>query len=161
MLEKILLQSRKLTYIAVVLILFCAIALYLLTTIAALIAIINAAMSDGWDVYSINIIAASFLKIVDFFLLSIGLHLIALGVYKLFINEDIALPKAMGSGSFNELKLTLIKLATIVLLLDFVEQALSSRPPRELMEFGIAIAVVLAAVSWGASQLNSQKSKTE
>jgi uncharacterized membrane protein YqhA len=161
MLGKILIQSRHLTHIAVVLILFCAVALYLFTTIAALIAIFNAMMSDSWGVYSINSIAASVLKIVDFFLLSIGLHLIALGVYKLFINEDIALPKTMASGSFDELKLTLIKLATIVLLLDFVEQALSSRPPRELMEFGIAIAVVLAAVSWGATQLSSQKNKPE
>lgn len=161
MLEKILIQSRHLTYIAVVLILFCAVALYLFTTVAALLSIYSAVMSDGWDVYSINAIAASFLKIVDFFLLSIGLHLIALGVYKLFINEDIALPRTMASGSFNELKLTLVKLATIVLLLDFVEQALSSRPPRELMEFGIAIAVVLAAVSWGATQLTSKRSQPE
>ena len=97
--------------------------------------------------------ALVFLKIVDFFLLSIGLHIIALGVYKLFINESIELPESMGSKSFDELKLTLIKLATIVLLLDFVEQALASRSSRELMEYGIAIAVILAAVSWGAKQL--------
>ena len=155
MLKEILSKSRNLTYIAVVFILVCALSLYLLTTIAAIVTIFNAVTSDGWDVYSIREVAASFLKVVDFFLLSVGLHIIAIGVYKLFIDETIDLPESMNSRSFVDLKLTLVKLATIVLLLDFVEQALSTTEPRELLEFGIAIAVVLAAVSWGAKQLAS------
>lgn len=61
----------------------------------------------------------------------------------------------MNSKSFVHLKLTLVKLATIVLLLDFVEQALTDTPSRQLMEFGIGIAIVLAGVSWGAKQLSS------
>jgi uncharacterized membrane protein YqhA len=161
MLKNTLVKSRHLTYIAVVFILICALSLYLLTTIAALITIYRAIVSDGWDVYFINQVAASFLKVVDFFLLAIGLHIIAVGVYKLFIDQTISLPHAMDSKSFVHLKVTLIKLATIVLLLDFVEQALTSTPPRELMEFGIGIAIVLAGVSWGAKQLSSIDKGTE
>ncbi len=153
MLKTILSKSRNLTYIAVIAILVCAISLYLLTTIAAIVTVFNAVTSDGWDVYSIREVAASFLKVVDFFLLSVGLHIIAVGVYKLFVDDSIELPEAMNSRSFVDLKITLVKLATIVLLLDFVEQALSSHDSRELLEFGAAIAIVLAAVSWGARQL--------
>ena len=155
MLKNVLIKSRHLTHIAVVFILICALSLYILTTIAALITIYKAILSDGWDIYFINEVAASFLKVVDFFLLAIGLHIIAVGVYKLFVDETISLPHAMDSKSFVHLKITLIKLATIVLLLDFVEQALTATPSRELMEFGIGIAVVLAGVSWGAKQLSS------
>jgi uncharacterized membrane protein YqhA len=155
MLKNTLIMSRHLTYIAVIFILICALSLYLLTTIATLITIYKAMVSDGWDVYFINEVAASFLKIVDFFLLAIGLHIIAVGVYKLFVDDNISLPQAMDSKSFVHLKITLVKLATIVLLLDFVELALTETPSRELMEFGIGIAVVLAAVSWGAKQLSS------
>jgi uncharacterized membrane protein YqhA len=155
MLKNALIKSRHLTYIAVIFILVCALSLYLLTTIAALITIYKAIISDGWDVYFINEVAASFLKVVDFFLLAIGLHIIAVGVYKLFVDDTIKLPQAMDSKSFVHLKITLVKLATIVLLLDFVEQALTATPSRELMEVGIAIAVVLAGVSWGARQLSS------
>lgn len=153
MFEKILLNSRYLTYLTVILTLFCALVLYLVTTIAALTTIYQSVMYEGWEIYSVKTLAASFLKIVDFFLIATGLQIIALGIYKLFVNNSIELPEAMGSQSFSELKLTLVKLASIVLLLDFVEHAFRSGPSQELMEYGIAIGVVLLAVSWGSKQL--------
>jgi uncharacterized membrane protein YqhA len=155
MLKTVLLNSRHLAYIAVISTLICALVLYVLTAIAAATTIYGAVTSDSWDVYSINTVAASFLKVVDFFLLSIGLQIIAAGVYRLLIDENIELPDALSSDSFVDLKLTLVKLATIVLLLDFVEHALSAREARELMEYGIGVAVVLVAVSWGSKQLST------
>ncbi len=152
MLEKVLLNSRYLVIVAVVFILLSAFVLYGLTTFASIITISRAIAGD-WDPYSLKVVAASFLKIVDFFLICAGLQIIAAGIYKLFVNNDIELPGAMNSESFIDLKLTLVKLAAIILLLDFVEHALRHGPSLDLLYYGVGIGAVLVAVSWGANQL--------
>ncbi len=152
MLDKVLLNSRYLVIVAAAFILLSAIVLYVLTTFASVITMFDAITGD-WDTYSLKVVAASFLKIVDFFLICAGLQIIAAGIYKLFVNNDIALPGAMNSESFTDLKLTLVKLAAIILLLDFVEHALRYGPSLDLLYYGAGIGAVLLAVSWGANQL--------
>ncbi len=154
MMEKVLLNSRKFVIVAVVFILASAFVLYFLTALASVITMYNA-LVGAWDPYALKVVAANFLKIVDFFLICAGLQIIAAGIYKLFVNSDISLPGAMHTESFSDLKLTLVKLAAIILLLDFVEHALRRGPSIDLLYYGIGIGAVLLAVSWGANQLTA------
>lgn len=153
MLERIILNSRYLALLTVVVTLFCAVVLYLYTSVTALLAVYQAITDKGFDLDSTKSMAVTFLKVVDFFFICIGLQIISAGIYKLFINPNISLPRVMESDSFSALKLTLVKIVSVVLLIDFVESAVDLGPSRELMEYGIAIAVMLVAVSWGAKSL--------
>jgi uncharacterized membrane protein YqhA len=101
--------------------------------------------------------AVTLLKVVDMFLICIGLQVIAAGVYKLFINDQITLPAAMNPGTFTELKLSLVKISSLVLLIMFVERAVDLGSSRELLEYGIAIAVIMIAASWGSQTMNTGK----
>jgi len=56
------------------------------------------------------------------------------GSKKLFVNKNIKLPAAMDTTSFSELKLSLVKISSIVLLILFVENAVELGPSRELLE---------------------------
>lgn len=152
MLGRLLIGTRYLILISVAFILLSAIVLYALTSLSAAVAMVEAARGD-WDVYSMKTVAASFLKIVDFFLICVGLQIIAVGIYKLFIDRDLVLPAAMDVQSFADLKITLVKLVGIVLLLDFVEHAFKLGPSIELMYYGFGISAVLLAVSLGADIL--------
>jgi uncharacterized membrane protein YqhA len=155
MLETILKKSRYLTILAVVITLLCALVLYVMTSVSAVIAIYEALTSGNWSATTTKIIAVTFLKVVDMFLICIGLQVIAAGVYKLFINDQIKLPDAMNPDSFSELKLSLVRISSLVLLIMFVERAVDLGPSRELLEYGIAIAVILIAVSWRSQNISA------
>jgi len=157
MLETILQKSRYLAILTVVVTLLCAVVLYVMTSVSAIIAIYEALTSGDWSTTSTKTYAVTFLKVVDIFLICMGLQVIAAGAYKLFINDQVSLPAAMNTKSFSELKLSLVLISSLVLLIMFVERAVDLGPSRELLEYGIAIAVILIAASWGAQKLSDGK----
>jgi uncharacterized membrane protein YqhA len=157
MLEVILQKSKYLTVLTVVITLLCALVLYLITSVAAIMAIYEALTSGDWSTTTTKIMAVTLLKVVDMFLICIGLQVIAAGVYKLFINDQIILPAAMNSSSFTELKLSLVRISSLVLLIMFVERAVDLGPSRDLLEYGIAIAVIMIAASWGSQTMDAGK----
>jgi uncharacterized membrane protein YqhA len=157
MLEKILQKSRYLVILTVVITLLCAVVLYVITSVSAIMAMYEALTSGDWSTTATKVIAVTLLKVVDMFLICIGLQVIAAGVYKLFINDQIILPAAMNSSSFIELKLSLVRISSLVLLIMFVERAVDLGPSRELLEYGIAIAVIMIAASWGSQTMAAGK----
>jgi uncharacterized membrane protein YqhA len=157
MLETILQKSRYLAILTVVITLLCALVLYVITSVSAIMAMYEALTSGDWSTTATKIIAVTLLKVVDMFLICIGLQVIATGVYKLFINDQITLPAAMNPDSFTELKLSLVRISSLVLLIMFVERAVDLGPSRELLEYGIAIAVILIAASWGSEKMSAGK----
>lgn len=161
MLEKVLLTSRYLPLLTVVITLFIAIALYLVTSVTAVLTVLEAVQDPDLSLGATKVLAVSFLKLIDFFFICIGLQIIASGIYKVFVNEDIALPRALAATSFSELKETLVKIASIVLLIDFVEAAVDIGPSGVLMEYGIGIAFVIAAVSWSSYRGSSSGNRAD
>ena len=157
MLEVILQKSKYLTILTVVITLLCALVLYLITSVAAIMAVYEALTSGDWSTTTTKTFAVTLLKVVDMFLICIGLQIIAAGVYKLFINDQITLPAAMNPSSITELKLSLVRISSLVLLIMFVERAVDLGPSRELLEYGIAIAVIMIAASWGSQTLGTGK----
>jgi uncharacterized membrane protein YqhA len=110
---------------------------------------------NSWPVVALNYdagivksLAISMLKYVDLYFIAMGLQIIASSTYKLFINENIKLPKAFDTQSFAELKQSLIRIGSIVLLIFFLEQAVQLTSSRDLLEYGLAIAAIIAAFSY-------------
>ena len=159
MLEFILLKSRYLAVLAVVVTVLCAIVLYAMTSASAVMAIYQTVTAGDWGATATKTFAVTLLKVVDLFLICIGLQIIAGGVYKLFVNSQLALPPAMNTNSFSELKLSLVTISSLVLLIMFVEMAVAHGSGRELLEYGIAIAVILFAASWGLQNRSARKSE--
>lgn len=153
MVEKLLARSRYLALLTVSITLMAAVVLYIYSSFTGLLAMWEVVVNGQADLNSAKTLAVSLLKLVDFFFISIGLQIISSGVYRLFIKEDLSVPQVMMSESFSDLKLTLVRIITIVLLIDFVENAVDQGPSEELMQYGIAIAFVVAAVSWSARLL--------
>ncbi len=161
MLEKLLTNSKYLALLTVSITLLAAVMLYAYTCVAGLIAMWDVLIQGDLHLDSAQTLAVSLLKLVDFFFISIGLQIIASGVYKLFIKDDLSVPNVMAPGSFSSLKLTLIRIVTVVLLIDFVESAVAKGPSVELLQYGGAIAVVVAAVSWSSRLLHETPSSMD
>ncbi|MCG8686325.1 MAG: YqhA family protein [Desulfobacterales bacterium] len=152
MLEFLLRKSQYFIGVIVIVTLICALTLYVMTTLSAVCEIYNAFIGTDFSVNSTKILAVKFLKITDLFIICLGLQIIAVGIYKLYINEKVSLPKEIDTKSLADLKASLVKIATLVLLILFVEQAVSLGPSENLLGFGIAIAAVIASVAWSKNQ---------
>ena len=157
MLETLLVKSRYLALLTVTITLLAAVVLYFYSSVTGLLAMWNVLVNEPLHLDSAKVLAVSLLKLVDFFFICIGLQIISSGVYKLFIKADVSVPAVMRSESFADLKSTLIRIITVVLLIDFVESAVDQGPSEELMQYGIAIAFVVAAVSWSARSFSESR----
>lgn len=93
-------------------------------------------------------LALAFIEIVDLFLLGTVLLMIALGLYELFINSDLDLPEWLQIRTFDDLKLKLVGVVIVVLAVLFLGQIVAWDGERDLLGFGAAIALVIAALTY-------------
>ncbi len=94
-------------------------------------------------------VAVELLKLLDLLLIGITLQVIAVSLYRLFItpvklNESQFLG-ALNIKDFHDLKITLIQVASVILVILFLEHAVESGGTLETLYLGLAIGVVMAA----------------
>jgi uncharacterized membrane protein YqhA len=98
------------------------------------------------------------IELSDLFLLATALYVIAIGLYELFIAELKVLPAWLTINSLDDLKDKLIKVVIVVLGVLFLGQVVSWDGQRDLLGYGVAIALVIAALSYFLSA-NTKKDK--
>jgi uncharacterized membrane protein YqhA len=87
------------------------------------------------------------IEIIDIFLVATVFYLISLGLYELFIAKA-PLPGWVEIRNLDDLKTKLLGLAVIALVVIFLGAALTmSLSTVNVLEFGFAIALMIAAVS--------------
>ena len=74
--------------------------------------------------------------------------IIALGLYELFIDPELKLPEWLEIRHLDDLKSKLTKVVVVVLAVLFLGQTASWDGERDLLRYGAAIALVIAALTW-------------
>jgi uncharacterized membrane protein YqhA len=88
-----------------------------------------------------------FIEVFDLFLLGTVLLIMGLSLYELFIDTDLKLPARLEINSFEDLKSNLVTVVMVVLGVTFLGQVVSWDGEREILGFGIAVALVIAALN--------------
>jgi uncharacterized membrane protein YqhA len=88
------------------------------------------------------------IKLIDLVLLATVLQVVAIGLYALFIDSDIPVPSWLRNDSVDGLKSQLAGIVIVMLGVLFLEQVINAAAGRELLTSGIAIAAVIAALSY-------------
>ena len=99
------------------------------------------------------------IELVDLFLLATVLYVIAVGLYELFIDDTLPLPSWLEIHNLDDLKSKLIGVVVVVLGVLFLGQVIAWDGQRELLSYGAAIALVIAALTYFLSQ-QPKKAKT-
>jgi uncharacterized membrane protein YqhA len=148
MLRPLLNASRYLVVIAVLGSLAAAAALFVYG-IAETVAVIAEAVAK-MEVSSkgAKALALAFIEIVDLFLLGTVLLMIALGLYELFIDSELKLPDWLHIRTFDDLKNKLVGVVLVVLAVIFLGHVVAWDGTRDLLGFGVAVAAVIAALTW-------------
>lgn len=148
MFERILVNSKYLSVITIVLTMLAAISLYIAASMSFVSIIIDAILAGPWLPKVAKETAIGFLNIIDLLLIAISLQMIAIGIYRIFLNSDLDVPPGLSVLSLGDLKVSMVKMVGIVLIILFLENAFKLGPGVPILYFGIAIAVVVAAFGW-------------
>lgn len=105
-------------------------------------------------------VAVQLLKVLDILLIAVTFQIIASGLYRLFISHRELTPAddelRMGRleiTNFHQLKATVIHLAVVILVIQFLEHAVNVGAALETLYFGAASALVIAAAVWAADRI--------
>jgi uncharacterized membrane protein YqhA len=107
-------------------------------TIQAIVQIVSTAGKDPGA-------TVSQIALMDKFLIATGLYIFAVGMYELFIGE-LSMPAWLTVHSLHEVKSRLSAIIILVMAIVFLEHLVEWKDPQGTLYFGIAVAVVTAAL---------------
>lgn len=97
-------------------------------------------------------LALGFIEVVDLFLLGTVFYIIALGLYELFIDAEVAVPEWLVITNLDDLKNKLVSVVIVILAVLFLGQIVVWDGERNLLPYGGAIALVIASLTYFLSQ---------
>lgn len=130
-----------------------------LMLIASLFSLVASTVAFIWGgvqtVYFISILVSSFeketfsivslIEIMDIFLVATALFIFSAGMYELSVKE-ISVPEWLIVHSLHELKSKLASIIILVMAVTFLKHLVEWKDPQGTLFFGIAIAIVSAAL---------------
>ena len=147
MLNKILSGTKYIILIAVLCCLIAAIALIILAG-SATIQLIIKAFSTSLDAKAVKLLAVAFIEVIDILLLGTVFYITSLGLYELFIDEDLPTPAWLHITHLDDLKSKLLSVVVVILAVTFLGQVVNWTGDTNLLISGIAIAAVIAAITF-------------
>ena len=148
LLKQALKASRYLVLIAVVCSLAGSAALLIYEAI-----VIGTALTEAIQSYAISpkiakVLAVGLIEAIDVFLIAIVAQIIAVGLYVLFIDETLPVQRWLKIGDLDDLKNHLVSSVIAVLAVLFMREAVAWDGQRDMLGFGAALALVIAALSF-------------
>ena len=92
-------------------------------------------------------LAVDFLQLVDIFLLGTALYIIALGLYELFVDDSLPMPKWLVIATFEDLKEKLIGVIIVLLGVSYLGTAVTWAGDKSILNLGVATAAVILALA--------------
>ena len=89
----------------------------------------------------------AFIEVVDEYLLATVIYIISAGLYELFIDPDIKMPQWLEINNLDDLKKKLVDVVIVVMSVLFLGQLVSWDGQRDLLGYGVATSLVIAALS--------------
>jgi len=140
--------SRILVIIAIIGMILTSI-LVVITGFAELFRIISFLMHDGLlSEEAGKFLSVTVTEMIDLYLIGLVLIIFALGLYQLFIDQDIDLPEWLDTPSFDVLKARLLIVIVVVLAVLFLGYASTASDGTMIAGLGIGIGVVIVAIGY-------------
>ena len=146
MLRRAFAFSRYMMIAAVVGTFVGSLALILYETVALASSIIDVIRGGSSSPKEVKAFAVGLIEAVDVFLIAIALYITSVGLYALFIDDSLPLPRWLEVHNLDDLKTNLVSVVIAVLAVLFLREAVVWEPGRDLPAFGAALALVVVAL---------------
>jgi len=144
--QRLLLSARYLINLAVLSALFGAAAILIYGVIVLAHIVLKMFESREFNVEASKIVSLEFIELIDLLFLGIVLYIIALGLYHLFIDGSMRLPRWLKIEDFEELKIILISVVIVILAINFTGAIVDWNGSAMIVNLGLAIGAVLAGL---------------
>ena len=158
MLRKALASSRYIMLIPVINTFAASVALMLFEAIAVAKAVIDAVREGDVSSGSTKDFAVVLIESSDVFLIAIALYIISAGLYALFVDDTLPMPRWLEVHDLEDLKGNLISVVIAVLAVLFVREGVAWEVSRDFPAFGVALALVVAALTFFLMMQGRRKS---
>lgn len=138
-------RTRYVVLLAVVAVLLVALSLFLLGTILAFRGIWEAWATLFHGRIEATDLTVEFLEIVSVMLKAVFFYLIGVGLYSLFI-APLNIATSLGVETLNDLETKVISVVVVILAVSFLEEFISGKQALEILQYGGALAVAVAAL---------------
>jgi uncharacterized membrane protein YqhA len=152
MLRKVLSTTRYLILLAIAGCFFSAITLLVYGALDVFHLVSEAFTTGVIGGAGAKTLALGFIEAVDLFLLGTVFYIIALGLYELFIDDELPLPHWLVIHDLDDLKNKLTGVVVVVMGVLYLGQVVSWDGQRDLLRFGAGTALVIAALTYFLSQ---------
>lgn len=114
-------------------------------TLAEVVATTVSVVRDGIDMQTMLV---RYIECADFFLLSIVMYIMAVGLYSLFIDADVHMPEWLEIHDLDDLKEKLVGVIVVVMGVYFLGQLIHGTNTLDLLHMGLGIGAVVFALAY-------------
>ncbi len=87
------------------------------------------------------------IQAIDVFLLATVLYIIALGLYELFIDETLDLPRWLEIHTLDDLKARLLGVIVVILPVTFLGKLVEWKQGQDILWLGLSVGIVMIAIA--------------
>jgi len=160
MLRRAFASSRYMMVIPVLGTLVGAFALMLYEAVVLTATIAGALREGSVSPQATKAFAVGLIEAVDVFLIAIALYIISIGLYALFIDDTLPVPRWLGVHDLEDLKGNLVSVVIAVLAVLFLREAVIWDGNGNLPAFGAALALVIAALTFFLTMYAGRKHRS-
>ncbi|NEU74515.1 YqhA family protein [Hassallia byssoidea VB512170] len=157
MIHRILASSRQLILLAVICSFIASVTVLLYGVIQTGNAILQVLHDGAVSSKGGKKLVVSLVEVIDLFLLSTVFYITALGLYELFIDDNINVPEWLEIHNIDDLKGKLISVIIVVLSVLFLGQAVTWSGDANFLTFGGSVALVIASLTYFLSAHKNYK----
>jgi uncharacterized membrane protein YqhA len=147
MLRNILARSRYLVVVAILGIFLASIAVFIYGGITV-ISVIFDVFTHAFTIDGVKRLEIEAIELIDLFLLGAVLYITSLGLYELFIDEGLPMPRWLVVTSLDDLKERLIGVIIVLLAVTFLGYVVNWDGTTTILELGVAVGIVIFALAF-------------
>lgn len=144
--NRLLLSSRYLINLAVIAALVGSAAIFLYGVVVLGHLMIELIHARDFTSVAVKMITIGFIQLIDLLFLGVALYIIALGLYHLFIDSSLRLPRWLKIEDFDELKIILMSVVIVILAVNFTGIVVDWDGSAAILNLGLAIAAVITGL---------------
>ncbi len=156
MLRRILASSRYIMILPVIATFLGSLALIVYETVVLFVTALSI-QDRSLTPKSVKIFAVGVVEAVDVFLIAIAVYIISIGVYSLFVDDKLPLPAWLEIDNLEDLKGNLVSVVIAVLAVLFLREAVAWDGTSDIAAFGVALALVVAALAFFLTKINARR----
>jgi uncharacterized membrane protein YqhA len=122
--------------------------------LATFVIVIGTFRSLDFSTSGAKVLSVDLVTMIDLFLIGTVLYIVAVGLYELFIDPGLPMPRWLKITTLDDLKERLLGVVAVLLAVTFLGNAVTWNGSTDILALGVAVGVVLGVVSLTIAVMN-------